>query len=301
MFSPFKAPLQVGLDINAEEIRLLQLKPVRKRYFVENFAIASLPPGVVKEGKIIEFSNFTAVLERLVRETKTAGSHAAMALPANRVISKRIKLSAKLPPEEYEAVITANFPHYFPGLQDELCFDYAVFAGTPPEALVVAARLEQLNSYIQAADRAGLKIKIVDVDIYALVRAARGYETTDSITGLLDVAPEITQFILFHQGEIIFSQHCHTEENNILTAEITRALQWCEQSQPNLKIKNCLLSGIVAKASAILPVESALHFIHANPLLSLPRAARVNAGALENVGTRLMTCYGLALKSTPTW
>jgi type IV pilus assembly protein PilM len=303
VFPSFKPRSLVGLDMNAEEIRLLQLRPVRKGHVVENFAIAGLPPGTIQDGKIIEFETVAAVLGRLVQQTKTAGFTAAMALPANRVISKRIKLSAGLPQAEYETTITANFPRYFPGLQEELCFDFVVFdtEAKPPEVLLVASRVEQINSYTQAALAAGLKIKIVDVDTYALVRAVSLIALPDTTTGLLDIAPEMTQLILLQRGQIVFNQHWHTPENNFLAAEIRRAIQLCATSQKTLKITECFVSGMTAKAAAIFTADLAINFVEANPFKSLAVATCVNTVELKNSASRLMVCCGLALRSMPAW
>lgn len=303
MFSVFRDHSLVGVEINADEIRLLQIKETRKGLVVENFGIKSLPSGAVVEGRIIQVEVVAGVLTGLVRETHTAGCVAAVALPVSRVISKRIKLPADLPVVEYEAAIVGNFKQYFPGMQEELCFDYVVFdpvEGEQSDILLVVSRVGQLNSYRQVVEQAGLVVKIVDIDTYALARAASFGMQVDEVTALLDISAEVTQFILLQHGQIIFNQHWHASENSVLSAAMKRAMHVCAASHKTLKIKNCLVSGNFAVASA-LASESDMHFVKANPFSSILFSKQVDVNELHSAASRLMVCYGLAAREVPVW
>jgi type IV pilus assembly protein PilM len=303
VFPYFKPHNLVGLDINAEEIRLLQLRSVHSGFIVESFAISPIPPRAVQEGKILDLAAVIQVLKRLVEKTTTTGQVAAMALPVSRVISKRIKLAADLAPTEYEAMITTNFPQYFPGFQEELCFDYVTTNdSTKTDVLLVAARVEQLHHYTQVAEQAGLRIKIVDVDTYALARAASAFSPQTDCIAWLDITPEVAQLIILQEQKIIFSQYWHTAgKSTILAAEINRAIQSYAALQPAMLIKNCMVSGMVDKMPEIFSVSSAIPFIKANPLSALTVNASVNARELQQVSTKLMICCGLAMRRVPTW
>lgn len=57
---------------------------------------------------------------------------------------------------------------------EELSFDFVELDSVDKsqhEFLLVASRSEQLNTYISLVNASGLKIKIIDVETYALMRA----------------------------------------------------------------------------------------------------------------------------------
>ncbi|MDR3478255.1 MAG: pilus assembly protein PilM [Gammaproteobacteria bacterium] len=173
-FLRLKLLSQVGLDMNAEEIRLLQFKPGRESFMVENFAIASLPLGAIVDGKIKQFDVVLAVTQRLVKQTTTQGLKANLAISASCVKSKRVRLPAGLSHAAREAAIHQHLAQYFPESEGALCFDFARLHLLPPdqeEVLVVAVAVEQLNAYVMIASLSGLKVAVVDVDFYAEKRA----------------------------------------------------------------------------------------------------------------------------------
>jgi type IV pilus assembly protein PilM len=260
----------VGIAINAEEIRLLQLRKTRQQFRVENYAVAPLPQGAVSQGKIRQLEMVQAVLSQLVQETGMANCPAAMALPANAVITKRVS-----------APLVDDISHYFPGMQDALCFDYVADG---KELLLVASRSELLNQYRCLAEAAALKMKIVDVDTYALSRAASLHPLAN---GLLDIAPEITQMIILDKSQIIFRQHWQSGNDELLLSELKRALQLCQASHQSLQIETLLVSG--KSFPECLAESFNIKFIPASPYVEIPQPER------------WMLCAGLAMREVPSW
>jgi type IV pilus assembly protein PilM len=256
--------------MNAEEIRLLQLRKTRQQFKVEKYAVAPLPAGAVSQGKIRQMEIVQTALNQLVQETGTAKCPAAMALPVNAVITKRVL-----------APLVDDITHYFPGIQDTLCFDYVT---DEKELLLVASRSELLNQYRCLLEAAELKMKIVDVDTYALLRAASLHPP---VNGLLDIAPEVTQIIVLQERQIIFRQHWQTGNDELLLAELKRALPLCQASHQSLQINSMLVSGKIFPESLVENFN--IKFIPAHPLAEISQPER------------WMICAGLAMREIPLW
>jgi Tfp pilus assembly PilM family ATPase len=83
--------------------------------------------------------------------------------------------------------------------------------------------------------------------------------------------------------------------------EIKRAIQLCEASHPELKIKHCLVSGQAELAAGFFLEEKTLQFVKANPIAALFLAPHINMRELQCATTKLMICCGLAMRRIPTW
>jgi Tfp pilus assembly PilM family ATPase len=146
------APAVVGIDMNAEEIRLLRLRGRR----IEDFAIAGLPPGAITGNQIRQAKTVQSVLKNLVDATGSAGCCAVLAIPASEAILQRGGSVSK------------------PDLQhitgDEYCFDYCLLPSGETEW--IAASREHVNQLVAITAYAGLKIKVVEIDSHALERAS---------------------------------------------------------------------------------------------------------------------------------
>ena len=194
LFYAKKRPLIV-LDINHEEIRILQLKRVKEELWVEQVYIGALDAGAIVDGRIQSLQTVRAAIEKAVQATHTKGAEVAIALPMQSVITKRIKLNEELSPEECEAEINANMADYFPHATEDLVFDFVL--ENPSDVLLIAARKSQLNEYLTVVKQAGLKIKIVDVDSYALSRGAGFMSAEQKLAehldgnALLQIAPRL--------------------------------------------------------------------------------------------------------------
>jgi type IV pilus assembly protein PilM len=174
----------VGIDIHASEIRLLQLRRRHCGFSVERSGSTPLPAGAVLDGKIKQLDCVQAVLKNLVLTTRTQGASAVMALPVSAVISKRVVV----PAAALQARSREQFQAYFTGVQDALSFDYAIAGkveNNTADIFLIAAKLESLNDYLLLAEYAGLKLKIIDVDSYALTRAEHFQNTKADIFKVL--------------------------------------------------------------------------------------------------------------------
>jgi len=164
----------LGLDIQAEEIRLLQLQGTLKKKRIKNAVATPLPRGAVVNGKIHEAETVTDCLQTMVEKNKLQWSRVAIALPEQCVMSQRIRVAKGLSESELEVEMMTHLRHAFPDVIDGFFYDYLIVDSSQAmqdEVLLIATSYANLNIPLSVVQNAGLKIHVVDVDHYALDRA----------------------------------------------------------------------------------------------------------------------------------
>jgi type IV pilus assembly protein PilM len=294
----------VGLDINPDEIRLLQLNHHQGQWSVENVASIELPAQAIVDGHIKQFDLVQEGLSSLVRNTKTRGAPAAIALPATLVMTQRIKLAAELTADECEAEISENLARYLPITAEELCFDFVnlpVIESTTQEILLIASRQEPLNTYVRLVSAAGLKLRLVDVDSYALLRAVSLSLATvaDEIVAVIDVNDGMSRFMVFQTQHIIFSHYWEAADLTQLEGAVERAMTLFKAAHKQCVIHQVILSGRIAGWQ-----HSLAHYFQttlavtpqvSNPFGNMRIAAGVNLS--PDLAARMQICCGLAMRS----
>lgn len=296
------APL-IGLDIQATEICFLQLRRVKQEISIEQAARISLPIGAIIDGKIQQFDVVSESVHKLVQQTKMRGCGTAIALPTQCVITKKIQLPRSLCESGIAKEITENLHSYFPNVTDALAYDFTVLyeADNPSDnVLVTATRYDQLTSYVGVIEQAGLKVKIVDVDIYALIRAIR-FAIPDmanwEVMTLLNIGDIVTQLIVTHKNEIIFHQQFINGGIKDICIQIKCVLQMYFSNYKQLQIHRILLAGVVAGLTEITTYiyqELAIETQYINPFDLMSISSSVPAKQL--LSNKLLVCCGLALR-----
>ncbi len=164
----------LGLDIQSDEIRLLQLQRAKKKCVIKKTVAMPLPVGSVVDGKIQEIEVVGDCLQKLVQDNRLQEHEVAIALPASSVLIQRISVARGLDEAEIEAEVISHLHHALPGVTEGLCYDYVMpnqQEDIQNDVLVVATAFLHLNTPLTVVQNAGLKVRVVDVDQYALDRA----------------------------------------------------------------------------------------------------------------------------------
>src|SRR5436309_9651749 len=229
-----KAPSLVGVDISSTSVKMVELSDVGKAGFrLERYAIEPLPKDVVADGNI---SNMEQVSEALRRGWKRLGSrnrNVAMALPAAMVITKRIIVPAGQKEEELELTVEAEANQYIPFALDEVNLDFQVLGPAATnadevEVLIAASRKEKVEDRVAAAEAAGLKPRIMDVESYAtqetfqLIGPSLPANGRDQNIALVDIGAHVTHLYVLRNSQFLFSRD-QASGGNQLTHDIQRA------------------------------------------------------------------------------
>ena len=166
-------PPLIGVDISTSAVKMVELSSSGKGvYRLEGYSIAAIPKDAIVDGNI---SGLEQVSDAVKLAWKLLGSRekrTALALPSAAVISKKVLMAADLREADMEAQVEAEANQYIPFPLEEVNIDFQIIGPAPSspdevEVLIAAARKEKIEDRVAAAEDAGLKVTVMDVDTYA--------------------------------------------------------------------------------------------------------------------------------------
>lgn len=232
-FLKAKSPPLIGVDISSSAIKMVEIADAGKNlYRVERYAIEPLPKDAVVDGSI---TNLEGVSEAMKRAWKKLGSrvkNVAMALPAAAVITKKITVPVNLREEEMAFQVETEANQYIPFALDEVNLDFQVLGPSPIstdelEVLVAASRKEKVEDRVAAAEAAGLKALVMDVESFAtqttyeLIAHQLPNGGRDQTVAIVDIGATMMHINVLHNNQSVYMRE-QTFGGNQLTQEIQR-------------------------------------------------------------------------------
>ena len=270
-------PPLVGVDISSSAVKMVEITQTgRDAYRLEGYAIAPLPKDAVVDGNIMQLDQVAEAVKRAWKLLGTREKRAALALPSAAVITKKVIMAAGMREEDMEIQVEAEANQYIPFSLDEVNIDFQEIgpsANNPEEVevLIAASRKEKIEDRVAAAEGAGLKVNVMDVETYATDKAYmlarnqlpnRGKGQTVMI---IDIGAIMMHINVLHNNESIY-----TREQNFggsqLTQEIQRRFGLSAEEAEIAKRKGGLPSSYDAEVlqpfvqSLILEISRALQF-----------------------------------------
>ncbi len=224
-----KAPL-LGIDISSIAVKLLELSYRDGRYRVESYAVEPLSANAVTERTINDVEAVGNAIRRAWDRTGTKTREAAVAVAGSAVITKVVTLLAGLSEEELLAQIELEADRYIPFPIEEVNLDFVVLGPSEKnpqlaDVLLAASRSDNVDTRVEALERAGLKAKVVDVEAYALeaafaLIAPRLPRQGQGTVALVDVGATMTLLNVLHDGRSVY-----TREQVFGGRQLTEAIQ----------------------------------------------------------------------------
>ena len=226
-----RSPL-IGLDITSSAAKIVELESLGKTgYQVEHYAVEPLPRDAVVDGNIM---NLDAVAECVKRAWIRSGSRirdVAVAMPAAAVITKKIVMPAGLREDEMESHVETEANQYIPFALDEVNLDFQVLgpcANSPEDVnvLIAAARKDKVEDRVAAAEAAGLRAVIMDIESFAtesafnLIQKQLG-DVAGQTVALLDLGATTIKLYVLRDSQMLYTRE-QTFGGNLLTQEIQR-------------------------------------------------------------------------------
>jgi type IV pilus assembly protein PilM len=229
-----KYPALIGVDISSTAIKLVELVEAGKgAYRLERYAIEPLVRDVVTDGNVANLDLVADALKRAHKRLGTRNRNVALALPAAMVITKKIIVPSGQREEELELMVEAEANQYIPFALDEVNLDFQTIGPAPnnpeeSEVLIAASRKEKVEDRVAAAEAAGLKPRIMDVESYAMQQAFELISPSlpasgrDQNIALVDIGAHVTHFYVLRNNQFLFSRD-QAFGGNQLTHDVQRA------------------------------------------------------------------------------
>lgn len=232
-FKERTSPL-IGVDISSTSVKMVELAEGGKgSYRLESYSIAPLTKDAVVDGNI---AGLDLVADGIKRAWKMLGSRErrlALALPAAAVISKKVLMQAGLREEDMELQVEAEANQYIPFSLDEVNIDFQTIGPAPNnpeeevEVLIAASRKEKIEDRVAAAEGAGLKVEVMDVETYAteaaytLVATQLPNSGKDLTAMIVDIGASMMHINVLHDNQSVYIRE-QTFGGAQLTQEIQR-------------------------------------------------------------------------------
>jgi type IV pilus assembly protein PilM len=193
-----KAKTIVGLDIGPDAIVVASLSKGKTGYVVEALGSVPMPANSLQDGEIADPAAVGEMVRGLLDEQGIEAEQAVVAISGQSVIIRLIA-TEPMDPSELETYIGIEAERYIPFALDDVNISSQIVGNTVDESgndkmevLLVAAQKNLVQSFITAAEEAGLGLKCVDVASFAVMRALEKSEYLDdnqTIAALLIQGP----------------------------------------------------------------------------------------------------------------
>lgn len=198
-------------------MKILEFSGSGDQLCVEGYGREPLPSDAL-DGNVIKDTEAVAnCIKKLCERAKLNCKQVALAVPDSAVISKIVQINDGLNDAEMEELVIIEADKYIPYPIDEINLDFEILGHSTKnsamlDVLIVASRAENVNSRVEAIARAGLEARVVDVESYAVERAAQQLTNElpaggqDKIVAIIDIGANYTHLFVLHGMRLIFSR-----------------------------------------------------------------------------------------------
>lgn len=213
------APPLIGVDISSSSVKMVELSqsPKKDGFVVERYAIELLPKNAITDGNINDLDSVAETMQRAWKRMGTRIKNVSLALPAAAVITKKILLPAGMSEEALESQVESEANQYIPFALEEVNLDFQVIGPAPDnpeelEVLLAASRKANVEDRVAAAQLAGLKTVVMDVEPFAAemafdqIRIQLPDGAEDKCVALIDIGASVMNVNVLRNGQSVYSR-----------------------------------------------------------------------------------------------
>ncbi|RUM40848.1 MAG: pilus assembly protein PilM [Desulfocapsa sp.] len=271
-----KEDLVVGIDIGSHAIKVCQLKRTDKAYAVVNLGSATLPEGAVDDGTLNDPEVVGETIKELFKSLKIKKKKIGFSISGYSVIVKKVNLQV-MDEEELEEHIQSEAEQYIPFDIDDVYLDFQDLKTNHEdedrtEVMLVAAKKDIVDEYLEMFEEIDLKPVIVDVDGFALENTYEYNYPKDSNVALVDIGAAKMNINIISEGVSVVARDIVVGSRQ-LTEQIEATFDMDFQDAEALKLGHVPAEDKQAEVEAIfsstctqwvLEIKKAVDLYHAN-------------------------------------
>jgi type IV pilus assembly protein PilM len=219
----------LGLDIGSSCVKAVEVAPRGDGFELLHLGVAPLPHDAIVEGAFLNASAIANAIREAIQKSGSKAKHAAAAVAGHSVIVKKITVPS-MTAAELEESIRWEAEQYIPFDVNEVNLDFEILqpgdAERPMEVLLVAAKRDMIDDYVNLIGDAGLSPAVIDVAGFAVENAYEmngGVVRGDEVVALVNIGAQTSTINVVAGGVPAFTRDVATGGNQY-TAEIQRAL-----------------------------------------------------------------------------
>ncbi|MET0590918.1 MAG: type IV pilus assembly protein PilM [Naasia sp.] len=196
----------VGLDFGSTSIRAAEVQDGgRPRATVVRSGEVPLPPGVVRDGDVLEMNTVADALKRLWQTAGFKTKDVVLGVGNHKVISRDLSVPS-MPLNRIKETLAFQVQDLLPVPVDEALLDFypvreeQTADGATVHGLLIAAMKAPVEAKVAAVRLAGLNPVAVDLVPFALTRVLLHGESAVGTSALIDVGESTTIIVVAHAG-----------------------------------------------------------------------------------------------------
>jgi type IV pilus assembly protein PilM len=236
----FKKPL-LAIDIGSSSIKAIEMSGGQQKK-LHNLGIELLPRGAIEAGIIRDSDVVAKALKKLMERLGIHGKTRRVAISVSGVstLIKRVNVTLDEEADTDEALYEEAKQQFHAGLEEMYFRHQEIESAFVDEGqrsfILVAAKIETIEQFVELIHRVGLKVGITDCDVFCLANMFDyNYPVADALTMAVNVGASSTQVIFLYNGEFLFSREFFTGGNDI-SARIAENLRVDFDNAESLKI-----------------------------------------------------------------
>jgi type IV pilus assembly protein PilM len=204
----------LGVDVGESSIKMVQLEHLNKKFRLAKFHIEPMPRGLIVEGRVMDVSQLSETLQRVLKEQKISVKAVVASVNYTDVIVKRLRSKKGMRERELEQWVEYEVDKFVPYTMDELNLDFEIDEAQSneleDEIVVTACRKQAVEGIVECVEKAGLEPYAVDISNQALLRAGasdlEGFAGggLNDLTAIIDVGMSTTRFYVFSGQNMVY-------------------------------------------------------------------------------------------------
>jgi len=191
-------------------VKVCQLQKTGKGYDLIALGSAALPSGSVEDGVLQEPDEVGKIIAALFKNLKIKNSKVGISISGYSVIVKKINLEV-MEEEELFEYISSEAEQYIPFDIDEVYLDFqdlhtAGEEGERTDIMLVAAKKEVVDDYLDMLQKLKLKPVLVDVDGFALENIWENSTETVENVALVDIGASKMNINIIADGASVLAR-----------------------------------------------------------------------------------------------
>ena len=223
----------VGLDIGSSSVKAIELavKGKGREFELTHLGVARLPSESIVQGAFLNSAAIVDTVREAIENGKIRSKNVSAAVSGHSVIVKKVSLPA-MTRDELDEQIRWEAEQYIPFDVNEVNLDFQILDSASEgdsvgqmEVLLVAAKKDLIDDYVQVITEAGLVPTVIDVAAFAVENAFEAnYDVTpDEIVALVNIGAQVVNINILSRGFPAFTRDITTAGNQY-TEEIQKTL-----------------------------------------------------------------------------
>ncbi len=199
----------IGLDIGSRTIKIAEVVDKKTTQIFKSFHTINIEPGLIEEGTVKNPEAVSKAIRELYAKAKLKEKNVAISIGGYSVIVKKINVQ-NMTDDELQETIHFEAEQYIPFDISDVNLDFQILgeSGHNPNmmnVLLVAAKKEMINEYINLVQMTGLNLCVIDVDAFALQNIFEfSYDPGDENIALIDIGASKTSLNILKDNSSVF-------------------------------------------------------------------------------------------------